>query len=158
MLRRPYSPARHRRLLVQLAGAPRPPAGDAPREHPPAADETQVDGYSARGFTVNGVGVPGPVLLLPDLCLRFRGVPTVGALTPDSLRAIGLLRAPVELLVVGYGGHGGRTTLPADAESWLLRRRISPELLSTPAACASFNFLVQERRAVGAILWPAGRK
>ena len=142
-----------RRAFAQLA-APHERSADSLREKPDLEKtETVVEGYSARGFTVNGVRIHGPVILLPDLCVRFH-VPVIGGLNPDSLRVIGLLESPVELLIIGHGGRAGRTALPVDAERWLLKRRISSEILPTPAACSSFNFLVQERRAVGAILFP----
>ena len=86
-----------RRAFVQLA-APHERSADSLREKPDLEKtETVVEGYSARGFTVNGVRIHGPVILLPDLCVRFH-VPVIGGLNPDSLRVIGLLESPVCLL------------------------------------------------------------
>lgn len=115
--------------------------------------QTEIDGYSQTGFTVNGVAVPGPVLLLTHASFFFE-VSSPADLTPRSLEVLSLLRPPVELLVVGTGRQ--LTPLPPEVDKWLLERCIMPEVSPTRDACSTFNFMVGEGRQVAAVLFPHG--
>jgi uncharacterized protein len=113
--------------------------------------ETTVEGYSPEGFTVNGIILPGTVLLLPQVSLLFE-VSRLVDLSPRSLEVLRLLHPPIELLVVGTG----RTLLPIPAavDEWLTTHCIAPERLPTRHACSTFNFMVAEGRQVAAVLFP----
>lgn len=113
--------------------------------------ETQVEGYSAAGFTVNGVILPGAVFLLPQVSLLFE-VPTLANLTPRSLEVLRLLHPPVEYLVVGTGRR--LEPLPPATHEWLMQHCIAPESLPTRHACSTFNFMVAEGRQVAGVLFP----
>ena len=125
---------------------------DDPLAGSAALGTTMVDGYTPRGFIVNGVTLDGAVLLLPQLSLLF-SVPALQQLTPRALSVFSLLE-PIELLLIGSGASVGR--VPAEARAWLDARRIGPEVLNTRAACSTFNYCVQEQRSVAAILFPNG--
>ena len=113
---------------------------------------TMVDAYTASGFTISGVCFRGPVLLLPTLSTLFSGARALSELAPDSLDVLRLLDPPIELLIVGCGARVDR--LPPGVARWLAAQSIAPEPLPTPTACATFNFMVQERRAVAGLLFP----
>ena len=118
-----------------------------------SADDMQVDSYSHSGFVVNGVSLRGAVLLLPRLSLMF-SVPTLDELTPRSLEVLRLLDLRTDLLVIGCGRS--MRPPPAPVRAWLTEYGISSELASTPHACSTFNFMVQENRPVAAVLFPLG--
>ena len=93
---------------------------------PPPEGRQIVQRYGDGGFTVSGVVLRGPILILPDRTLPWT------ATRPDEVSAAGLaaLRSAepaVELLIVGMG---------------------------TPAACRTYNVLATEGRRVAAALIP----
>ena len=63
-----------------------------------------------------------------------------------------LLALRPELVIVGWGG--GQLFLPAAQRSWFLQRRIGIETMELGAACRTYNLLVQDERAVIALLFP----
>ena len=112
---------------------------------------TMIDAFSQTGFVVNGVNLKGSLLLLPHLSLLF-DVPTLQHLTPQSLELFRLIDPPVELLLIGSGERVER--IPPDAQRWLEQQAIAPEVFTSRTACSTFNFMVQERRAVAALMFP----
>jgi len=111
---------------------------------------TTVDGYSAGGFVVNGISLRGAVLLTPRLSLLFEP-PSLESLSVESLSFLSLLK-PIELLIIGGGRHVG--LMPEAPRRWLSTRGVCVELLNSRTACSTFNFMLQERRSVAAILFP----
>lgn len=63
-----------------------------------------------------------------------------------------LLALRPELVIIGWGG--GQLFLPAAQRSWFLQRRIGIETMELGAACRTYNLLVQDERAVIALLFP----
>ena len=128
---------------------------DAVRRHDAlsgtASGETQVDAYARWGFTVNGVALVGSVLLLPKASFLF-SPRNIGALTPESLRALELLDTPMSMVVVGCGRRSQR--MPSQVREWFEARGTAVEAVATPHACSTFNFMIQEQRDVAAILFP----
>ena len=116
---------------------------------------TAVDAFASWGFTVNGVALRGSVLLLPSASLLFAPA-RLEALTPASLQVLTLLESRTDLLIVGTGRHAAR--LPAATSAWLGERGIAAESMPTQHACSTFNFAVQEQRAVAAVLFPLGNE
>ena len=114
---------------------------------------TVVDSYTRSGFVVNGVVLPGAVLLLPTHSLLF-SVPEVSELTPRSLEVLRLLDARTDLLIIGCGRQLVRP--PLAVREWTAQHGIAAEPLSTQHACSTFNFMVQEQRSVAAVLFPVG--
>ena len=140
--------------LAETSITKRVAAGDVLKDGDDALIETQIDGYSTTGFTINGVIVPGPVLLLPQASFLFE-VGSLAELTPRSLAVLRLLKPPVGLLVVGTGRR--LKPLPAAVEEWLGELAIAPEAVPTQHACSTFNFMVGEDRQVAAVLFPYGQ-
>ena len=115
--------------------------------------EILVDTYSKKGFTISGVSLIGPVLLLPKAGFYF-GPSEMSELTPESLALLQLLDTRIDTLVIGCGRQTKR--LPPQVRSWSVERDIAIEVLPTQHACATFNFMVSENRSVAAVLWPLG--
>ena len=113
--------------------------------------DTIVDAYAPWGFTVNGIALEGAVLLLPKASLLFAPA-SMAELTPASLEVLQLLENPPDSLLLGCGSRSAR--VPSEVHAWLEASNISLEALATPAACSTFNFMVQERRPVAAVLFP----
>ena len=128
---------------------------DAVRRHDPlagtAAGETVVDAYAPWGFTVSGVALVGPVLLLPRASFLFAPA-SLEELGPESLRVLELLDQPISMLVLGCGPRSRR--VPRAVREWVDARGTAIEALATPHACSTFNFMVQEQRSVAAVLFP----
>lgn len=118
---------------------------------PGTVGDTQVESYASWGFTVNGVAIRGPVLLLPRACFLFKPQ-SLAELTPKSLLSLDLLETPLSMLILGCGRQSRR--MPASVRAWLEERGASAEALATAHACSTFNFMVQEQRSVAAVLWP----
>ena len=114
---------------------------------------TSVESYSSRGFVVNGVQLPGAVLLLPDQSFLFSAA-AVGELTPASLTPLLLLEERPELLILGCGERIERP--PPAVGAWAARHGLALEVLNTRTASSTLNFMVQEQRPVAAVLFPPG--
>lgn len=125
--------------------------------HDPLADvsrelnETQIDSYSSKGFSVNGVQMGGTILCFPNLALLFE-VPDLASLTPDSLEVFRLLKERFDTVLVGTGHRVER--VPRETREWFDQQGINVETMSTRHASSTFNFMVQEKRSVAAILFP----
>ncbi|KNC54255.1 NADH dehydrogenase 1 alpha subcomplex assembly factor 3 [Thecamonas trahens ATCC 50062] len=118
----------------------------------PAPDEVvRISGYSARGFTVSGTKVAGGVLVLPSLALLW-DVASADELTLDALILPRILHPRMDLLLIGTGKSIVR--LPDHLLDPLRARGIAVEAMDSINAAATFNFLAEEGRAVGAALMP----
>ncbi len=119
-----------------------------------------VQAYGDGGFRISGTRHEGAVLLLPDRLHRL-DLPLSTSLTRHDLasvmRVMGVTDqgAPgIELLLIGEGERA--ITLDEDARESLRQHAIALEIMKTGPACASFNFLQAEGRAVAAMLFPVG--
>jgi len=112
------------------------------------SDLQLIHAYGEGGFRVTGTRYEGDVLVLPRLTQSWR-CPEL-----DGLRfaAIGDLlgSTPPPLLLLGTGG-APQTQYP-DFATDLKARGISLEVMSTPAACRTWNVLMSEGRNAAALL------
>ena len=118
---------------------------------PPPEGRQIVQRYGDGGFTVSGVALRGPILILPDRTLPWT------ATRPDEVSATGLaaLRSaepPIELLIVGMGA--AFMLVPPALRLELKGWGIAAEAMATPAACRTYNVLATEGRRVAAALIP----
>ena len=111
----------------------------------------RVGGYTSRGFNVSGVRVGGGVFLLPSMAMLW-DVESVESLTSDSLILPQILIPRMDLLLLGTGKTMARVE---DALLDPLRDAgIVVQVMDSANAAATFNFLAEEGRAVGAALMP----
>jgi uncharacterized protein len=104
-----------------------------------------VEGYGAGGFRIAGDWHAGSLLLLPS------GIrPLVGAPSIESLGAVLAAADPVDVLLVGMGAD--IALLPRPLRAALEQAGIGVEVMSTPAACRTYNVLLVEARRVAAAL------
>ncbi|KJE97268.1 hypothetical protein CAOG_007704 [Capsaspora owczarzaki ATCC 30864] len=117
----------------------------------PSNPSVLIDSFSSMGFTVNGVTYVGSMALFPRVPLLWN-VKSVEELTPESLTLFHLVNPKIELLLIGTGSK--IETIDPAVRQMLKEKRISLEVLDTPHAATTFNFLSQEGRLVAAALIP----
>ncbi|CAL8338548.1 unnamed protein product [Merluccius merluccius] len=110
-----------------------------------------IHSYSPRGFTIDDNKVYGPCALLPPAILQWN-VASHEDISEESVSLFHLLEPRIEILILGTGSQVERINPKVLA---LLRsKRIAVEVQDTANACATFNFMISERRMVAAGLIP----
>jgi uncharacterized protein len=109
-------------------------------------DSRPVDGYGPGFFRIGGQVVEGPVTVLPT------GVAAWGGYADTAV-----LIAAAEGLDVLFVGTGAEIAhLPAAFRTTLEEAGLGVEVMSSPAACRTYNVLLSEGRRVGLALIPVG--
>ena len=113
------------------------------------SDLQLVHGYGDGGFRVSGTRHSGSLFLLPRLTTIWKPPTDLDDLTADDLMPIlGDPAAPLLVLGAGEAPQHPFTELGAA----LRAHGVAFELLSTPAACRTWNVLMSEGRAAVAAL------
>ncbi|XP_058951222.1 NADH dehydrogenase [ubiquinone] 1 alpha subcomplex assembly factor 3 [Pocillopora verrucosa] len=110
-----------------------------------------VMSYSTRGFTVKDIKVFGSVVIFPSAFYHWR-IKKPEDITADSLTLFTIMEPPIEIVVVGTGEKIIR--LPPEINNYMKKHNILLEVQDTPNATATFNFLLEEQRLVGAAFIP----
>jgi uncharacterized protein len=112
-----------------------------------SANTFLVSGYGVDHFLINGVRHGASLLVLPDEVVAD-WADDFAQLKPEHFDAIAL-RAPEIVLL----GSGVKQRFPAPAlYAGLIKAGIGVEVMSTPAACRTYNILAAEGRRVAAAL------
>jgi len=112
------------------------------------SDRQVIDGYGAGGFRVSGLEYRSPILVFPDLTLRW-DVADFSALTEASLQPI-LDHGGVEVLLLGCGPK--MQLVPSALRMSLRRAGTVIDPMDTGAACRTYNVLLAEGRQIAAAL------
>ncbi|XP_028679895.2 NADH dehydrogenase [ubiquinone] 1 alpha subcomplex assembly factor 3 [Erpetoichthys calabaricus] len=112
---------------------------------------TFIESYSSYGFVINGDRVLGPCAVIPQAILQWN-VGNYKDITEESLSLFHLIEPKLEILVLGTGDRVER--IDPKILSFMRKKGVAVEVLDTPNACATFNFLTSERRLTGAALIP----
>ena len=113
------------------------------------SDLQLIHGYGDSGFRVSGTRHSGSLFLLPRLTTLWAPPTNLDSLTAADL--LPLLGEPVAPLLVL--GTGAAPMHPFNELGAALRGHgVAFELLSTPAACRTWNVLMSEGRAAAAAL------
>ncbi len=107
-------------------------------------------GYGAGYIAVNGTQHHGSLLVMPEQLVTDWPVPTLDALTTTAMEA--LLELHPEVIILGTG-QAQRFPHPS-LFGTLTAARIGIEIMSTPAACRTYNILMNEERRVLAAMFP----
>eukprot|EP00112_Aurelia_sp_Birch-Aquarium-sp1_P000545 Seg10522.1 transcript_id=Seg10522.1/GoldUCD/mRNA.D3Y31 product="NADH dehydrogenase" protein_id=Seg10522.1/GoldUCD/D3Y31 len=107
--------------------------------------------YSRVGFTIGKNKVIGSVALLPG-CILSCKMQSHHQITPESLSFFTIIHPRLEILVLGVGDKV--VQLSPDVWTYLRQQKLPFEILDTPNACATYNFLTEEGRRTGAVLIP----
>lgn len=106
------------------------------------SDAMPVEGYGPGFFRVGGEVHEGALYLSPDGVQRWGGL---GDTDPFQAEAI-------DVLFLGMGAEIAHA--PADFRAEIEARGIGLEVMSSPAACRTYNVLLSEGRRVGLALLP----
>ncbi|KXJ21824.1 NADH dehydrogenase [ubiquinone] 1 alpha subcomplex assembly factor 3 [Exaiptasia diaphana] len=110
-----------------------------------------VTRYSSRGFRIKNIKVFGSVAIVPDAFYHWK-VQNPNDITTESLSLFTMMDPPIEILVVGTGDRIVR--LSPDVHKHMKQHNVMLEVQDTKNAAATFNFLLEEDRLVGAALIP----
>ncbi|KAG7477826.1 hypothetical protein MATL_G00073780 [Megalops atlanticus] len=113
-----------------------------------------IHSYSPRGFNIDGNQVMGPCAVLPPSILQWN-VGSYKDISVESMALFYMLEPRIEILVLGTGGRVER--IDGKVIDFMRKKGIAVEVQDTPNACATFNFLVSERRITAAGLIPPPR-
>ncbi len=109
----------------------------------------RITGYGAGYVTVNGESITRSFIVTPEALITDWSPQTVDELDEAALEAVVRLSPGVVLLGTGVEQHFPPSSLLAP----LLSQGIGIEVMTTAAACRTFNILVAEGRSVAAGLF-----
>ena len=113
------------------------------------SDLQLIHGYGDGGFRVSQERYAGDLFLLPRQALQWQSPAELDSLAADDL--LGLMGGtPPPLLILGVGGAPLHPF--AELGAGLRAKGIAFEVLSTAAACRTWNVLMSEGRAAAAAL------
>jgi uncharacterized protein len=108
-----------------------------------------IEAYGEGGFRLGGVRHLGSLALLPTR-MQDWPVATPGMATPQAVAPFLAAADGMDLLLFGMGLDIAH--LPADSRRALEDAGVGVEVMSTPAACRTYNVLLAEGRRVCAAL------
>lgn len=114
----------------------------------PRSDLNTVTAYGPGFIEINAVRHTGHVLIAPKAPIAAWGVVRFDALAATDLEA--LLAHQPEVVLLGTGAR--QRLLHPRLGAALMNARVGLEVMSTPAACRTYNILMAEGRHVLAAL------
>lgn len=109
-----------------------------------------VRGYDDRGITIGEARFERPVIVAGSTLVGDWTATVLADLAPDDLAPVWALQPQVVLL-----GTGRSQRFPsAELRRAFAQRQVALEAMDLGAACRTYNVLVQEDRAVVALLFP----
>ena len=105
-----------------------------------------IEGYGPDFFRLGGVAHPAPVLIAPGLVTGWGGY-------DDPAPLLGLA-GRVDVLFIGTGRQIAH--LPPEFRATLENAGLAVEIMSSAAACRTYNVLLSEGRRIAVALLPAG--
>jgi len=111
-----------------------------------------INGYSTVGFALNnGFNILGPLAIFPQSILSWN-VGNVEGINEASLSLFLMIHPKIDILLIGTGNSGQQ--IDRSLYSFVRSKGIGLEVLPTPHACSTFNFLNTEGRRVAAGILP----
>jgi uncharacterized protein len=104
------------------------------------------EGYGADGFRIGGQVHRGALLVAGPRVAGWAG--------PQDAAALTALAGEVDVILLGTGGEIAHA--PADLRAAVEEAGLGLEVMTTPAACRTYNVLVGEGRRVAAAVLPVG--
>jgi uncharacterized protein len=115
----------------------------------PPPQRKLVDGYGAGGFKVAGERIAGSLLITSTAAMAW-DIAAPQDVTVAALEPLLAAEAGLEILLLGTGA---RMAPPMPAVRAALKARgVALEMMTTGAACRTYNVLVAEGRRVAAAL------
>lgn len=107
-------------------------------------DAKPVDGYGPGFFRIGGTVIQGPLVAGPT------GTQTWGGF--DDVAALLALVGQIDVLFIGTGPEVAH--LPETLRTQLEEAGLAVEIMSSPAACRTYNVLLSEGRRIAMALIP----
>jgi len=114
----------------------------------PSPDQMRVEAYGNGGFRITGTRHEGSVLVFPDRVAPW-AVASPTEITADDFAAVIECAPPVEVLLIGTGTTVRRLRAVDRAA---LEKCFGVDVMTTGAACRTYNVLLAEDRRVAAAL------
>lgn len=105
-----------------------------------------VEGYGPGFFRIGGQVLHGPCLITPWQAISWAG--------PDDAAPILALLGQIDVLFLGMGAD--IAPAPRAFRSLIEDAGLGLEVMSSPAACRTYNVLLGEGRRIAAALLPVG--
>lgn len=103
-----------------------------------------IDAYGTGYFRINGDIHEGAMMILPNSINQWEGY--------DNWEKIIKAKPEFDVLFIGTGMD--ISPLPKSAQTMLEQADISYDLMSTPAACRTYNVLLSEGRRIALAVLP----
>lgn len=110
-----------------------------------------ISRYSTKGFHIQGNKLYGSIAVLPRSVYSWK-VKNATDINQENLQLFTVLQPKLEILVIGTGLKIEQ--LSKEVRDYMKRHGIALEVLDTPNACSTFNFLLEEGRLTAAALIP----
>ncbi|MCE3232512.1 MAG: uncharacterized protein K0R98_769 [Rickettsiaceae bacterium] len=107
-----------------------------------------LKGYGDMAFNINDVQYQGSVILLPDDVQKWE-VADFAEISVASVEII-INNIDIEIMLIGCGEI--HQPLPLEIRNYFVNRNIGVEVMTTGAACRTYNVLMAEGRLVAAAL------
>lgn len=104
-----------------------------------------IEGYGPGFFRLGGEALPAPLLITPGQHHAWQGF--------DDAAPLLALAGQVDVLFIGTGPE--IAPLPAALRTTLEEAGLGIEIMSSPAACRTYNVLLSEGRRIAVALLPA---
>lgn len=103
-----------------------------------------IEGYGPDFFRLNGEALPAPVVIAPGHVTPWQGY--------DDPAPLIALAGQLDVLFIGTGSE--IAPIPAALRRQLEAAGLGVEIMSSPAACRTYNVLLSEGRRVAVALLP----
>lgn len=105
-----------------------------------------IEGYGPGFFRLGGEALPAPVIIAPGQTTPWQGY--------DDPAPLLALAGQLDVLFIGTGPD--IAPIPAPLSQTLEAAGLGVEIMSSPAACRTYNVLLSEGRRVAVALLPVG--
>jgi uncharacterized protein len=112
-------------------------------------DKKIVTGYGGGAFKVNNESYSGSVIIYPGEVFPWKAQ-DASDINITSLAPLLETTVDIELLIIGCGNE--HIKLPAEISKAFREKNISVEIMTTGAACRTYNVLLGEGRQIAAAL------
>jgi len=103
-----------------------------------------IEGYGPEFYRIGGAVLPAPALIVPGRETGWGGF--------NDMAPLLALAGQVDVLLIGTGPD--IAPIPAGLREPLEAAGVGVEIMSSPAACRTYNMLLSEGRRVGVALLP----
>ncbi|AIL64574.1 hypothetical protein NOVO_00820 [Rickettsiales bacterium Ac37b] len=115
-------------------------------------DKKIITSYGNKGFSVNNIRIDGSILIMPDKLESYAHIDNIANLSLEHLGSLNQLTGDNIILLIGCGNVP--YTLEQDLVAQIKNNflPITIDMMTTGAACRTYNILLTEGRNVAAFL------